>query len=67
MKTLLALASLALFTMSTTAADGPVFHIVHFKFKADATGVEFDASLARQSTEKIKTLFRGGPLPAIPQ
>jgi hypothetical protein len=37
MKTLLALASLALFTMSTIAADGPVFHIVHFKFKADAT------------------------------
>ncbi len=37
MKSLLALASLALFTMSTIAADGPVFHIVHFKFKAEAT------------------------------
>ena len=36
MKTLLALASLAIFTMSTLAADGPVFHVVHFKFKADA-------------------------------
>ena len=36
MKTLLALASLAIFTMSTLAADGPVYHIVHFKFKADA-------------------------------
>ncbi len=37
MKLLLALASLALFTMSTIAADGPVFHVVHFKFKAAAT------------------------------
>jgi hypothetical protein len=30
------LAALSLLTMSTIAADGPVFHIVHFKFKADA-------------------------------
>ena len=37
MKTLLALASLALFTMSSIAADGPVIHVVHFKFKASAT------------------------------
>ena len=36
MKTLLSLASLALFSMSILAADGPVFHVVHFKFKADA-------------------------------
>jgi hypothetical protein len=37
MKILLSLASLALFSMSTLAADGPVYHIVHFKFKAGAT------------------------------
>jgi Stress responsive A/B Barrel Domain len=37
MKILAALASLALFTMNTLAADGPVWHVVHFKFKADAT------------------------------
>jgi alpha-N-acetylglucosamine transferase len=30
------LAALALFTMTTFAADGTVFHVVHFKFKADA-------------------------------
>jgi hypothetical protein len=30
------LAALAVFTMTTIAADGPVYHIVHFKFKADA-------------------------------
>lgn len=30
------LAAFALFTMSTFAADGPVYHIVHFKFKKDA-------------------------------
>ena len=41
MKFLLALAFLALSTMSTlTAADGPVWHIVHFKFKAGATAAE---------------------------
>jgi hypothetical protein len=37
MKTLLVLASLALFSMSTIAADGPVYHVVHFKFKSSAT------------------------------
>jgi hypothetical protein len=30
------LAALSLFTMTSLAADGPVYHIVHFKFKADA-------------------------------
>jgi hypothetical protein len=29
-------AALSLLTMSTIAAEGPVFHVVHFKFKADA-------------------------------
>jgi hypothetical protein len=39
MKTLLALALLA---MSTIAADGPVYHVVHFKFKADATPAQIE-------------------------
>lgn len=30
------LAAFALLTMTTLAADGPVVHVVHFKFKADA-------------------------------
>jgi hypothetical protein len=29
-------AAFALLTMTTLAADGPVVHVVHFKFKADA-------------------------------
>ncbi len=37
MKFLTPLLALALLTMSTFAADGPVRHVVHFKFKAEAT------------------------------
>lgn len=37
MKILASLLALALFTMSTIAADGPIRHVVHFKFKSDAT------------------------------
>lgn len=37
MKTLASLFVVALLTMSSIAADGPVRHVVHFKFKADAT------------------------------
>ena len=64
MKTLLALASLALFTMSTIAADGPVFHIVHFKFKADATPaqitqVEKDFAALKGKIEIVQTLDWG--------
>ena len=36
MKLLLPFAALAMFTASTLAADGPIRHVVHFKFKADA-------------------------------
>src|SRR5437016_6369559 len=38
------------------SGDGRIVIAAARKFKADATGVEFDASLVRQSTEKIKTL-----------
>ena len=37
MKTLFTLLALAMLTVSTLAADGPIRHVVHFKFKADAT------------------------------
>lgn len=36
MKVLLSLLALAMLAASTAAADGPVRHVVHFKFKADA-------------------------------
>jgi hypothetical protein len=47
MKTLIALASLALFTMSTIAANGPVFHVAHLKFKAAATPAQI-ASIEKE-------------------
>jgi hypothetical protein len=37
MNRLLALLALAMLTASSLAADGPIRHVVHFKFKADAT------------------------------
>jgi hypothetical protein len=41
-------AALALFTMSSFAADGTVFHVVHFKFKADANP---------EAVKKVETEF----------
>jgi hypothetical protein len=37
MKLFASLLALALFTMTSLAADGPIRHVVHFKFKSDAT------------------------------
>jgi hypothetical protein len=37
MKFLTALFAIAMITASTFAADGPVRHVVHFKFKAEAS------------------------------
>ena len=37
MKTLLTLLSIAMITASALAADGPIRHVVHFKFKKEAT------------------------------
>jgi hypothetical protein len=64
MKSLLALAVLALFTMSTIAADGPVYHVVHFKFKADATPaqiaeVEKGFAALKGKIEVVQTLEWG--------
>lgn len=50
MKLLFTLITLAAFTMSTIAADGPVYHVVHFKFKADAK---------KEDVEKVVTAFAG--------
>ena len=36
MKLLTSLLALAMLTASSLAADGPIRHVVHFKFKADA-------------------------------
>jgi protein-L-isoaspartate O-methyltransferase len=38
------------------SGDGRIVIAAARKFKADATGVEFDASLVRQSTERIRNL-----------
>ena len=64
MKILLTLATFALFTMSTIAADGPVFHIVHFKFKADATpaqiaSVEKDFAALKGKIDLVQSLDWG--------
>ena len=64
MKTLVALASLAFFTMSTLAADGPVYHVVHFKFKADAkpeqiTKIETEFAALKGKIEAVQTLDWG--------
>ncbi|MEQ1852233.1 MAG: Dabb family protein [Chthoniobacteraceae bacterium] len=64
MKILAALASLALFTMSTLAADGPVWHVVHFKFKADATpaqiaNVEKGFAALKGKISEVQTLEWG--------
>jgi len=37
MKSLIALFAFAIMTVSSIAADGPIRHVVHFKFKADAS------------------------------
>ena len=64
MKTLLALATLAFFTMSTLAADGPVYHVVHFKFKADAkpeqiAKIETEFAALKGKIEVVQTLDWG--------
>jgi hypothetical protein len=64
MKTIISLASLALFTMSTLAADGPVHHVVHFKFKAGATpaqiaGIEKDFAALKGKIDVVQTLEWG--------
>ena len=58
MKLLFALATVAAFSMSTIAADGPVYHVVHFKFKADSK---------KEDIAKVVTAFAAlkAKIPAI--
>lgn len=58
------LAALAVFTMSTLAADGPVYHVVHFKFKKEATPeqikkVETEFAALKGKISEIQTLVAG--------
>ncbi len=50
--------------MTTLAADGPVFHVVHFKFKADAAPeaikkVEVAFAALNEKIEVVRTLDWG--------
>ncbi len=54
MKLIFALATFAAFSMSTIAADGPVYHVVHFKFKADAKKEEVEKVVAAFAALKTK-------------
>ena len=42
MKQLLSLLTLAMLTASALAADGPIRHVVHFKFKKEATPAQVE-------------------------
>lgn len=58
------LAALALFTMTTIAADGPVYHVVHFKFKKEATPeqikkVEVEFAALKGKISEVQTLEWG--------
>jgi hypothetical protein len=58
------LAALALFTMTTLAADGPVYHVVHFKFKKEATPeqikkVETEFAALKEKIDAIQTFNWG--------
>ena len=58
------LAALTLFTMTALAADAPLFHVVHFKFKAGATPeqiqkVEKEFAALKTKIEVVQTLDAG--------
>ena len=58
------LAALAFLTMSSLAATGPVYHIVHFKFKADAKPegvkkVETEFAALKEKIKEIESLEWG--------
>jgi hypothetical protein len=54
MKTLLTLLAIAMLTASSFAADGPVRHVVHFKFKADADKAQIEKVVAAFAALKGK-------------
>jgi hypothetical protein len=58
------LAALALLTMTTLAADGPVYHVVHFKFKAGTSPeqikkVETEFAALKSKIDVVETLNGG--------
>ena len=58
MKFLTTLLALAMLTLSALAADGPIRHVVHFKFKADA-----DKALVAKVVEEFAALK--GKIPVV--
>jgi hypothetical protein len=54
MKSLLTLLALAMLTTSSFAADGPIRHVVHFKFKADATKEQIAKVVTEFAALKVK-------------
>ena len=54
MKTLTALLALAMLSFSALAADGPIRHVVHFKFKADADKAQVAKVVAEFAALKTK-------------
>jgi hypothetical protein len=64
MKLLLTLLTFAFLTASALAADGPVRHVVHFKFKAGATleqiaKIEKEFSALKQKIAAVESLEWG--------
>ena len=64
MKTLLTLLSIAMITASAIAADGPIRHVVHFKFKKEATPEQIkkiteEFAALKQKTEVVESLEWG--------
>ena len=54
MKTLTTLLALAMLSLSALAADGPIRHVVHFKFKADADQAQVAKVVAEFAALKTK-------------
>jgi hypothetical protein len=54
MKLLTSLLAIAMLTASALAADGPIRHVVHFKFKADADKAQVDKVVAEFAALKGK-------------
>ena len=64
MKSLLAFASLSLLATATFAADDPVYHVVHFKFKGSATPsqiatIEKEFAALKAKIDVVETLQGG--------
>ena len=64
MKSLLTLLSIAMLTASALAADGPIRHVVHFKFKKEATAdqvkkVTDEFAALKQKIDAVDSLESG--------